>query len=178
MGESETNIHACLVYSKKKGRKIDFILNIYDLFVYLRKNSNTKYSKMEKLTYQEEEVMLLVWQKGEGTIRDYYALKKEHVPYTTFASIIKNLERKKYIKLRRIGTTNLCIPLVDESDYKSKFMSGFIRNYFQNSYKEMVSFFVREEKISADELKEILRIIRKNEHYTERRVGKIGRIAR
>ena len=40
-------------------------------------------------------------------------------------------------------------------------MSGFIRDYFQNSYKEMVSFFAREEKISADDLKEIIRIIEK-----------------
>ena len=42
-----------------------------------------------------------------------------------------------------------------------KFMLGFIRDYFQNSYKEMVSFFAREEKISADDLKEIIRIIEK-----------------
>ena len=118
---------------------------------------------MEKLTHQEEEVMHLVWQKGEGTIRDYYELKKERVPYTTFASTIKNLERKKYIKLKRIGTTNLCFPLIDENDYKRKFMSGFIRDYFQNSYKEMVSFFVKEEKLSADELKAIIKIIKEKE---------------
>jgi predicted transcriptional regulator len=115
---------------------------------------------MEKLTHSEEEVMLIVWQKGEGTIREYHALSSQPLmPYTTFASVIKNLERKKYLKLRRIGTTNLCITLVGESEYKCRFMSGVIRNYFQNSYKEMVSFFAKEEKISAEELKEIIRII-------------------
>jgi len=117
---------------------------------------------MVKLTHQEEEVMLLVWQKGEGTIREYFEIKNVPMPYTTFASIIRNLERKQFIRLRRIGTTNLCIPIIDENEYKTIFMSGFIRNYFQNSYKEMVSFFVREEKISADELKEILTIIKKD----------------
>ena len=118
---------------------------------------------MEKLTHQEEDVMLLVWQKGEGTIRDYFRLKDKPMPYTTFASIIKNLEQKEYIKLRRIGTTNLCSPLIDETAYKRKFISGFIRDHFQNSYKEMVSFFVKEEKISADELNEIIRILKNNE---------------
>ena len=118
---------------------------------------------MEKLTHQEEDVMLIVWQKGEGTIREYHKLKKEPMPYTTLASIIKNLEQKKYLQLRRIGTTNLCTPLIDEMEYKRKFMSGFIRDYFQNSYKEMVSFFAKEEKISANELKEILQIIKKDE---------------
>ncbi|MDR3268026.1 MAG: BlaI/MecI/CopY family transcriptional regulator [Tannerella sp.] len=116
---------------------------------------------MEKLTHQEEEVMLIVWQKGQGTIREYHeASTKPLMPYTTFASVIKNLERKKYLKLRRIGgTTNLCIPLIEGSEYKRRFMSGVIRDYFQNSYKEMVSFFAKEEKISADELKEIISII-------------------
>ncbi len=139
-----------------------FICVCYEKFVYLRQISNENMFNMEKLTHQEEEVMLLVWQKGEGTIREYFELKEDPVPYTTFASIIKNLERKKFLKLRRIGTTNLCVPLIDETDYKRKFMSGFIRNYFQNSYREMVSFFVKEEKVSAEELKEILKIIRKN----------------
>ena len=55
----------------------------------------------------------------------------------------------------------LCLGTLSEKEYKRKFMSGFIRDYFQNSYKEMVSFFAREEKISADDLKEIIRIIEK-----------------
>ena len=44
-----------------------------------------------------------------------------------------------------------------ESDYKRNFMSRFVNDYFANSYKEMVTFFAREQKISAEELKEILR---------------------
>ena len=115
---------------------------------------------MEKLTNQEERVMLLIWEKGEGTIREYHAMSEEpQMPYTTFASIVKNLQRKRYLKMRRIGTTYLCKPEIKEVDYKSHFMSGFIRNYFQNSYKEMVSFFAKEEKLSAKDLEDILKII-------------------
>lgn len=132
----------------------------YEIFVSLHLISSVN---MEKLTHQEEEVMLIVWQKGEGTIRDYHELSVEpRMPYTTFASVIKNLERKKYIKIRRIGTTNLCVPSIEEREYKRTFISGVIRDYFQNSYKEMVSFFAKEEKISVDELKEIIKIIEKN----------------
>ncbi|MDR3250692.1 MAG: BlaI/MecI/CopY family transcriptional regulator [Tannerella sp.] len=114
---------------------------------------------MESLTHQEEEVMLIVWEKGEGTIREYYELYVKPLPYTTFASVVRNLERKKYIRMRRIGTTNLCMPIVSRIEYKRRFMSGVIHNYFQDSYKEVVSFFAKEQKISADELKEIIRII-------------------
>jgi len=117
---------------------------------------------MEKLTSQEELVMLLIWEKGEGTIREYHAMSEEpQMPYTTFASIVKNLHRKNYLSMRRIGTTYLCKPKIVEVAYKSHYMSGFIRNYFQNSYKEMVSFFAKEEKLSAEDLEDILKIIDK-----------------
>ena len=38
-------------------------------------------------------------------------------------------------------------------------MKTAIDNYFNSSYKSMVSFFAKEEKISADELREILSMI-------------------
>ena len=117
---------------------------------------------MEQLTNQEEKVMLLIWEKGEGTIREYHEMNGDaQMPYTTFASIVKNLQRKNYLDMRRVGTTYLCKPKIKEVAYKSHFMSGFIRDYFQNSYKEMVSFFAKEEKLSAEDLEDILKIIEK-----------------
>ena len=41
-------------------------------------------------------------------------------------------------------------------------MQRATQKYFDNSYKDMVSFFAKEEKISADELREILEIIERN----------------
>lgn len=40
-------------------------------------------------------------------------------------------------------------------------MSGVVRNYFENSYKEMVSFFAKDRKISVDDLKDIIDLIEK-----------------
>ena len=40
-------------------------------------------------------------------------------------------------------------------------MKTAIANYFGNSYKQLVSHFAEEEKISADELREILALIEK-----------------
>lgn len=115
---------------------------------------------MEKLTDQEEKVMLLIWRKGEGTIREYHEMsEKPQMPYTTFASIVKNLQKKEYLQMRRIGTTYLCRPNIEEEDYKSNSISRFIHTYFKDSYKEMVSFFAKEEKLSAKDLEEILQII-------------------
>lgn len=122
---------------------------------------------MEKLTNQEEELMLIIFQQGKGFIKDFIQLMDEpRPPYTTVASIIKNLERKGYINGKRYGNTSEYCPVMDESEYKSKYMSKVVKNYFENSYKEMVNFFIEKQKISAEELQEIIQLIEKNERNT------------
>jgi BlaI family penicillinase repressor len=115
---------------------------------------------MNKLTLQEEEAMLAVWQIGKGFIKDFMdTLPEPKPPYTTLASTIKNLEKKGYLKSERFANANRYSPAVKELDYKKKFMKGFVENYFQNSYKDLVAFFAKDNKISADELKEIINLI-------------------
>ena len=117
---------------------------------------------MEKLTRQEEEVMLYIWKLESCYVKDILAeFPEPKPPYTTVASIVKNLERKQYVKPSRVGNTYRYTPLIRESEYKRTFMSGFVRNYFANSYKEMVSFFAKEQKISANDLKDIIEMIEK-----------------
>ena len=117
---------------------------------------------MEKLTNQEEELMLVIFQQGKGYIKDFIQRMDEpHPPYTTVASIVKNLERKGYVKGIRYGNTSEYSPVIEESEFKSKLLSGVVHNYFENSYKDMVSFFAEKQKISAEELKEIIKLIEK-----------------
>jgi predicted transcriptional regulator len=54
-------------------------------------------------------------------------------------------------------------PEVSEADYKKKFLGGVVKDYFENSYKELVNFFVEQKKLSAKELKEIIDMIEGNE---------------
>lgn len=117
---------------------------------------------MEKLTMQEEDVMRLIWQLGPCFIKDILAkFNDPKPPYTTVASIVKNLERKKYVKSKRYSNIYEYTPFIEEGDYKRTFMSSVVNNYFESSYKEMVSFFAKEQKISADDLKEIIHMIEK-----------------
>ncbi len=115
---------------------------------------------MEKLTQQEEEAMQAVWKTGKGFIKDFLdAMEEPLPPYTTLASTIKNLEKKGFVNSEKLGNSYRYEPAVKEGDYKKKFMSGFVEDYFKNSYKELVAFFAEDKKISADELKEIIRLI-------------------
>ena len=118
---------------------------------------------MEKLSHQEEEAMQAVWKTGEGSVKLFLEnMPTPGTPYTTLASTIKNLEKKGFLSGRLIGNAYLYKPLVSEDEYKNKFMNGFVRDYFANSYKELVNFFIEEKKLSAKELKEIIDLIEKS----------------
>ena len=118
--------------------------------------------KIEKLSIQEEEVMRCVWQLGRCNIKAIVELLPQPAPpYTTVASVVGNLKRKGYVAAQRKGNGFEYVPAVKEKDYKRHFVSGFVRDYFKNSFREMVSFFAQEEKISPDELKGIIDEIEK-----------------
>ena len=115
---------------------------------------------MENLTPQEEEAMLILWRLGKGFVKDILEQYPDpKPPYTTLASTVKNLERKRYIESRRYGNTFEYTPVIGEVEYKKQFMTGFVKDYFKNSYSELVTFFAKERRISPDELKEIIRLI-------------------
>lgn len=123
-------------------------------------NPGNKFTMMVHLTNQEEELMLIIFQQGKGFIRDFMQQMEEPLPpYTTVASVVKNLERKGFVKASRVGNMFEYAPTMDEKEYKSKFMSKVVQNYFRNSYKELVSFFAEKEKISAEELQDIIKLI-------------------
>jgi len=116
---------------------------------------------MEKLTHAEEETMQAIWRTGESNVKAFMEHLDEVLPYTTVASTVKNLERKGYLSSRLAGNTYLYKPLVSEDDYKKNFTGKLVKEYFDNSYKELVNFFVEQKKLSAKELKEIISMIEK-----------------
>lgn len=119
---------------------------------------------MEKLTRQEEELMLAMWQLESCTVKEAMELLPGPVsPYTTVASVAKNLERKGYVNARKVGNTYLYTPAVAQADYKRKYLGEIVSGYFRNSYKELVSFFAKEQKLSADDLKDIIDMIEHGE---------------
>lgn len=112
---------------------------------------------MEKLTKQEEDVMRVIWQLRKCGVKDVVeVLPAPKPPYTTVASVINNLKNKAFVTQTKYGKAYLYEPAIEENEYKTRFMSGFVRDYFRNSFKEMVTFFAKDEKISEQELKEII----------------------
>ncbi len=117
---------------------------------------------MQKLTNKEEEIMHILWKLKKAFVKDVLAEITEDQPhYNTLSTIIRNLEEKGFVSHNAYGNTHQYFPVVTMEDYRKRFMNTAIENYFNNSYKSMVSFFAQEDKISADELREILEIIEK-----------------
>ena len=106
--------------------------------------------------------MLHIWSFENCYVKDIVAkFPDPKPPYTTVASIVTNLKHKGYVSAKRYGNTYLYTPLIRQSEYKRFFLGSVVRNYFANSYKEMVSFFAKEQKLSADDLKDIIELIEK-----------------
>ena len=117
---------------------------------------------MKQLTKAEEEVMQILWDLKESNVAAIIDEMPEPKPaYNTVSTIVRNLEEKGYVAHQAFGKTHQYFPVVTKEVYKKQFMNTATQKFFDNSYKSMVSFFAKEEKISAEELREILEIIEK-----------------
>ena len=115
---------------------------------------------MQKLTNKEEEIMQILWRLKKAFVKEVLAEITEEQPhYNTLSTIIRNLEEKGFVSHNAFGNTHQYFPIVKMEDYRKRFMNTAIDTYFDSSYKNMVSFFAKEEKISAEELREILAMI-------------------
>ncbi|SDS19671.1 Predicted transcriptional regulator [Gillisia sp. Hel1_33_143] len=117
---------------------------------------------MEKLTNKEEEIMHILWKLKKAFVKEILAeITEENLHYNTVSTIVRNLEDKGYVSHQAFGKTHQYFPMVTKEVFKKQFMNTATQKFFDNSYKSMVSYFAKEEKISAEELREILELIEK-----------------
>ena len=118
---------------------------------------------MQKLTNKEEEIMKILWQLEKAFVKEIRAeLKGDKPHYNTLSTIVRNLEDKKYVGHEAFGNTHRYFPLISKDAYRKKFVNTNIMDFYDNSYKNLVSFFAKEDKISVDELKDIIALIENN----------------
>lgn len=117
---------------------------------------------MQKLTNKEEEVMKVLWRLDKAFVKEILAEIKGQKPhYNTLSTIVRNLEDKEYVGHEAFGNTHRYYPLVTKEAYRKQFVNRSLVDFYDNSYKSMVSFFAKEEKISVEDLKEIINLIEK-----------------
>ena len=119
---------------------------------------------VNQLTKREEDVMKILWKAEKGFVKDLlmeHPTPKPH--YNTFSTIIKVLEDKGFVSHKSYGNTHEYFPAISKEEYRKGFVKDVVSDYFESSYKNLVSFFVKEDKLNVDDLKELINLIEKGE---------------
>lgn len=119
---------------------------------------------MKPLTAKEEEIMGFFWVKGPMFVKELQELYDEPRPhFNTLSTYVRMLEEKGYIGHKVFGTSYQYYPTVSRGDFHKSTLREVINKYFNNSYLGLVSSLVKEEEISVEELKELIRTVEKGE---------------
>ncbi|MDE5795871.1 MAG: BlaI/MecI/CopY family transcriptional regulator [Muribaculaceae bacterium] len=116
--------------------------------------------KKQILTQKEAVIMQMLWERGPLFVREmleFYPEPKPH--FNTIATTVRILEGKGYVSHEVLGGTHRFFAVADKNEFRTRSLADVIRDYFGNSYKSAVSALAEEEKISVDELKEIIAMI-------------------
>ena len=115
-----------------------------------------------QLTKAEEQIMQVLWDLEEASVKDI--IEKLSVPkpaYNTVSTIIRILETKEFVDHKPVGRGFLYYPIVDKDTYSNQSLHKLMNGYFNGSFKSMVSFFVKENKMDISELESILKEVNK-----------------
>jgi BlaI family transcriptional regulator, penicillinase repressor len=117
------------------------------------------------LTPQELELMKIVWQKGEATVRDVYEtlLERRKIAYTTVMTMMRVLEKKGHVKTRREKRAYVYRPSRPEGQVVRSMVREFIDRVFNGSAQPLLVHLVEDRRLSPKELEELERLIREAE---------------
>lgn len=119
--------------------------------------------KPRMLTEKEAFIMNILWDSERPLyvreILEKYPEPRPH--FNTVATTVRILEVKGYVAHEVVGGSHRFIAIASRDDFRARGLADLIRDYFAGSYKSAVSALVEEEKISVDELREIIDIIEK-----------------
>lgn len=118
---------------------------------------------MEELTKTEERIMQVLWKLEKAFVKDIIEELDEEPkpPYNTISSIVRLLEKKGYVNYKAYGKTYEYFPAISKEDYTKTTFSKLFSGYFDNSPASLLSFMVKEEKLSEADVEELKALINK-----------------
>ncbi len=112
----------------------------------------------KELTKAEEQIMQILWKLEKAFVKDLLEKMTEPKPaYNTVSTIVRILEKKGFISHNAYGKTHEYFPLISKKEYTSNYFKSMMKNYFSNSYSEMVSFFAKEDNLSISDLEDLMK---------------------
>ena len=115
---------------------------------------------MKELTRAQEEILRVLWKIEDGAVTDVLDQLPEPKPaYNTVATVLKVLEKKGYVSHKIYSKTYVYYPVVSKKEYAQFLLKDTMSGLFNNSVKQAVSFFVKQKKVSLNELEELKEMI-------------------
>lgn len=126
-------------------------------------NENNSLKMDKQLTKAEEQIMQVLWDLGEASVKEVLEILPIPKPaYNTVSTIIRILETKEFLGHKAIGRGFVYYPLIEKETYTSQSLHKLMNGYFEGSFKSLVSFFVKENGMDIKELESILKEVTKN----------------
>lgn len=116
---------------------------------------------MKQLTKAEEQIMQALWETGPAFVKDIIEVMPEPKPhYNTVSTLIKILIEKGFADFKAYGKSHQYFALVTKDAYSHKTVNNIVKGYFDGSFSNMVSFFVKEKELSISELEKLVQNIK------------------
>jgi predicted transcriptional regulator len=117
---------------------------------------------MKNLTKAEEQIMQVIWKLDKAFLREVMDELPEPKPHSnTVATIIKILVDKEFVGITQFGRTHQYYPLVSKEAYSKNTIKSFVKGYFDGSFSNAVSFMVKENNLSVEDLEMLLKQLKK-----------------
>jgi len=117
---------------------------------------------MRKLIDKEEHIMQILWKLGKAFMKEITEeIPKPKPPYNTLLSTIRKLEKDGFIGYKTFGKSNQYYPLIKKEQHQKSLLSHLKNEYFGGSKSSLLSYFMKAEKLTEQEVKEILSQLKK-----------------
>ncbi|MES1219637.1 MAG: BlaI/MecI/CopY family transcriptional regulator [Bacteroidota bacterium] len=119
---------------------------------------------MKPLTKAEEQIMQVLWKLDKAYLREIVEAMPNPKPHqNTVATLLKILVEKDFVGINVMNRHHQYYPLVVKDEYTKRSIKQLAKNYFEGSFSNVVSFLVKENNISIEELESLLQQIKKQQ---------------
>lgn len=115
-------------------------------------------SKKKLILHNRElQIMKIIWENGQATVRDVYETlrKKESIAYTTVSTMLNSLEEKGFLRHDVDGRTYVYKPLVVQEEVSQGMLQDLLERLFDGSTEMLLNTLVQVKGLSKDELEQL-----------------------
>lgn len=116
---------------------------------------------MQKLAKREAQIMQIIWSLEKGSIKEIVEQMPEPRPhYNSVSTMVKLLKSKGFVGEEKLGRAYAYFALVPKEDYQEEVVDDVVKGFFEGSPMKLVNYFAKEQKLDADDLERLLKMIK------------------